>query len=355
MKYFHHKRIQRVRISEPVNHLVEMHRNVRVESYSKLIADKIKNDIDFTKLSHYPDIDPLLDKLANFHSIKSENILVTSGIDSGIKTIFEMCTKSGSNIVCLYPTYAMYKVYADAYDVNIINIISKKDYTIDLNDLLDSLSADVDVVFIPNPHIPIEYTFDILQIKKIIEKAQEYEILVVIDEAYHMFGAPTMVPLIKEYTNLVIARTFSKGLALPSIRLGYLMANEYLTAYLSSRRFAHETNYLTIQIAIWAIDNIDIFKDYNNEVIEAREWLKNNLKELGFDVHGSQSNSLLLNCKTVLNSTKVALELKKKGYLVKSNIPKPFDDCLLITIGNKNTMSCFYDILVAVLKKEGIL
>lgn len=355
MKYFYHKCMERVRIAEPVNDLVEMHRNVRVELYSQEIAEKIKNDIDFTKLSHYPDIGPLIDKLASSHSIKSENILITSGIDSGIKTIFEMCTKPSSNVVCLYPTYAMYKVYADAYDVNIINVISKQDYTIDIDDLLNSLNTDVDVVFIPNPHIPVEYTFDEPQIKTIIEKAQEKGILVVIDEAYYMFGAPTMIPLIREYNNLVIARTFSKGFGLPSIRLGYLMANEELISYLSSRRFAHETNYLTIQIANWAIDHIDIFKNYNNEVIEAREWLKEELKGIGFDVHGSQSNSLLLHCKTVPNSIKIALELKEAGYMVKSNIPKPFDDCLLITIGNINTMAIFYNKLVAILKKEGIL
>lgn len=352
MKYFYNKNINRVRIADPVHELVEMHRNVRVELYSEEIENKIKKDLDLTKLSRYPDVTLLLDKLSNFHGITPNNLLITSGIDSGIKSVFEMCTVvKKSKVVCLAPTYAMYKVYADAYEVELVNVWSKDNLKIDVDDILNVMDDDIDVVFIPNPHIPIEDVLEENDIIRILNKAKDKEILVVVDEAYYMFGAPTMIGLIKEFKNLVVARTFSKGFGLPSIRLGYLIGDEQIISYLGSRRFAHETNYLTLQIAVWALDHVEIFEEYNRQVIEARDWLHNQLQQKNINVHGNMSNSLLLGFDSKNQAQQVAMELKKEGYAVKSNIPEPFDNNLLFTVGTKENMEIFYKVLIKIIER----
>ena len=295
----------------------------------------------------------MIEKLSKTNGVSEDNILITSGIDGGIKTIFEMCTTKSSSILCITPTYAMYQVYADAYDINIINICSRSDLTINVDEIIGAMDHSIDVVFIPNPHIPIEYVFSKIEIKRILDCAKQYEILVVVDEAYYMFGAPTMVDLICEYKNLLVARTFSKGFGLAAIRLGYLAGNPEIISYLSTRRFAHETNMLTCQIAVFALDNITLFQSYANDVVSSRDWVKNELNKLGFESHGSKSNTILLDLETHAKAMKVSKMLSKSGYLVKSNIPEPFNSYILFTVGTKKTMMKFLPVLMKSLNTVG--
>ena len=50
-------------------------------------------------------------------------------------------------------------------------------------------------------------------------------------------------------------RTFSKAWGLSGIRLGYMVANKKLCNYVSKCRSLVETNSLTYQVALWAIEN----------------------------------------------------------------------------------------------------
>ena len=48
----------------------------------------------------------------------------------------------------------------------------------------------------------------------------EMGILVVVDETYHEFCGETVLPLVDEYPNLVVLRTFSKWAGLAGLRIG---------------------------------------------------------------------------------------------------------------------------------------
>src|SRR5207249_6230024 len=52
--------------------------------------------------------------------------------------------------------------------------------------------------------------------------------LVVIDEAYHEFAPQSAVSLLRDYSNLIVLRTFSKAMALAGLRVGYLLASPEL-------------------------------------------------------------------------------------------------------------------------------
>ena len=55
-------------------------------------------------------------------------------------------------------------------------------------------------------------------------------------------------------------RTFSKAWGLPGIRLGYMITNKKLNAYVSKCRSLVETNGFSYEIAKWALENKKYFK-----------------------------------------------------------------------------------------------
>lgn len=345
--------IDRIRIPVQEKEVLEMHRNARIDFYDDKIDKKLKEYLSFQKLNRYPDVDRLYDRLAKFHDIDRNNLLITSGIDGGIKTVFEMCTEEGSRIMVLTPTYGMYYAYSQAYQTEMLSIESdSRTLSISIDRLISNMNDDIDILFLPNPHEPIENVFDIEQLELVISKAQEHDILVFMDEAYYMFGAPTAISLIDKYKNLIVARTFSKGLGLPSIRLGYLIANPDLIRYLESKRFAHETNSLTIDIAVWAMDNIEIFDKYIAEVCSSRDWLITELNHRGFATHGNKSNTILINLSEEDSANYMADQLKEMDIIVRGYLPSPVSSYILVTMGSRKMVEKFLEAFLSIDNKK---
>jgi histidinol-phosphate aminotransferase len=77
------------------------------------------------------------------------------------------------------------------------------------------------VTIICSPNNPTGCLIEHTDLRKLLETSRG---LIVIDEAYHEFAGQSVVPLLSEYENLVVLRTFSKAMAFAALRVGYLLA-----------------------------------------------------------------------------------------------------------------------------------
>jgi len=322
--------IDRTRIKEPNIKLLQMHRNTRIDEHSINFIKRIDNNL----LHRYPIIGEFNEQYAQYLNVKSDNILLTSGVDGAIRSVFESI-KKGATITLLEPTYAMYRVYSSAYEMNIISILPNKEtFKIDLGDVLQAAKKSK-IVFIPNPNAPIENVFNINQIEKLAQYADKYNFILFIDEAYFGFGAPTSIPLIKKYKNIIIARSFSKWFGLPSIRLGCLISNKNMIKQLHSYRLSYETNRLSIAVAEEALNNINYFKKYAQEINKSRSIVKQKMNNLKIKTHGELSNNILINSK---------LDLEQNSILVRQTIPYPAEEWMSVTLGSIKNITLFVDI-----------
>ncbi len=337
--------ISRIRVAEGRNleNGLRLDRNEKVDAWGKEFLKKIFNDKPDYFLSVYPESTNLYKKIASFDSIDESKILITAGIDGGIKTIFEIATDPGDLVGVVSPTYAMYNVYSNLFQTELFEIKYNEDFS--FNDKLFEkfLNSNPSIFFLPNPNQPIESCFGITKLRELAKKLLEKNCLFVIDEAYHLFGSETAVELINEFENVIVARTFSKGFGVPSIRLGYLLASEDNMSVLSKTRFAHESNALSNSVAEYLLDNYQIVREYNDKVIHSRETLKIKLKDLGIKANGNKGNYLLLDLGTKESALKLAEYLKEEIIYVKGPWKKPWEHCLTITIGPIETMQKFID------------
>ena len=114
-------KIKRLRIPENrdlINGL-RLNRNERVQDWESNIYIKIFSKLKKYQLGSYPDNSRIYRKISEFFDIDEETLLVTSGIDGAIKTIWEILTKPGTLIGLIGPSYAMYEVYSNIYDTNL--------------------------------------------------------------------------------------------------------------------------------------------------------------------------------------------------------------------------------------------
>ena len=163
-------------------------------------------------LSVYPDLSNLYKKISQHIFIDESKILVTSGIDGAMKTLWEVICQPGDRIGVPGPTYAMYYVYSKIFNTNLTEIqYLPENRKLDWDQLNDFIDSKPRILFLPNPNQPIEDTLSIEQIDDLAKRTKINDTLLVIDEAYYYFGADTALQLTDQYKNLVVMRTFSKG------------------------------------------------------------------------------------------------------------------------------------------------
>jgi histidinol-phosphate aminotransferase len=343
LKKKHLLKINRIRIPEErdLKYGLRLDRNEKVSNWEEDIYSKIFRNFEGFNLSVYPDLDKIYKKIGKFNKINPKHILLTSGIDGGIRLIFETLLNQKNKIASLHPSYAMYEVYSKIFGMKLIKINFDKDFKIDLKSIDLALKKNVKVLFLPNPNQPVESYFNLKQLEELAKKCLKYECFLFIDEAYYHFGSQTGISLIKKYKNVIVARTFSKGFGVPSIRLGYLMTNIKLIKFLSASRLAHETNALSVKVADYLIDNWHLVKNYNEKVVDAREFVKKELNKININAYGKYGNYLLVDMNNRLQAEKVVKFLKRNKIYVKGPWKEPYQNFFSISVGPKKMMAKF--------------
>jgi histidinol-phosphate aminotransferase len=337
--------LQRIRVSEgrDLENGLRLDRNEKVGIWDKNMLTEIFSKQPDYFLSVYPDSTNLYNKIAKHNGVDTSQVLITSGIDGALKTIYDVMTEPGDLVGVATPTYAMYYVYAKIFQVNLDCIEYTEDLKFNFKAFDAFLEKKPSVFFLPNPNQPVESAFNIDELRVFAQKTLEKNCLFVIDEAYFMFGCDSGLDLINEFENVVITRTFSKGFGVPSIRLGYMMSNASNMNVLTKTRMAHESNSLINAVGEYLLDNYSIVESYNNKVIESRDQLKTELAELGIKSHGSNGNYLLLNIGDSDKAESFVKFLREKLIYVKGPWSKPRDKYITITIGPKELMNKFLD------------
>lgn len=349
------KKIERIRFGEgrDLDNGLRLDRNEKVDVWPRqMMADIFLNKPDWF-LSVYPEPTRLYEKIARYHGVDPSQVMLTSGIDGGLKIIYEIMTEPGDLVGLASPTYVMYQIYAQLFQVELRQIPYTPERNFDMEKFDEFLKEKPSVFFLPNPNQPIESSFTLAELEKFAQKTLEKNCLFVIDEAYHMFGSVSAVELIKKYENIVIARTFSKGFGVPSIRLGYLISNPENMNILAKTRYAHESNSLSNAVAEYLLDHYPMVEKYNADVVKAREYLKKTLGDLGIPAHGRTGNYLLLDLATTERAKQFAAALRDQKIYIKGPWAAPWDRYLTITVGPIPVMERFIAATRAFVTKGG--
>ncbi len=339
------RKVTRIRVSEgrDLDNGLRLDRNEKADVWPrKLLADIFVSKPDWF-LSVYPESTRLYQKLAAFHGVHESELLLTSGIDGGLKTLFEVMTEPGDLVGTVAPTYAMYQVYPKLFQLQLEEIVYTENLKFNFKQFEDFVVRRPTMFFLPNPNQPIDSSFDCAQLEEFARTTLAQNCLFVIDEAYHMFGSLSAIELVRKYENVVIARTFSKGFGVPSIRLGYLISNRDNMEVLSKTRFAHESNSLSNAVAEHLLDNYPMVEQYNAKVIAAREHIKAVLAGMGVLSHGATGNFLLLDLGDAVRAKAYVAALRQEKIYIKGPWPAPWDRYTTITLGPIEVMGRFVD------------
>ncbi|MEP3571382.1 MAG: aminotransferase class I/II-fold pyridoxal phosphate-dependent enzyme, partial [Flavobacteriaceae bacterium] len=196
-------------------------RDEYVSDGSKMIfLDANENPFE-NGLNRYPDPQQrsLKTLLSEQKQVPEQNILLGNGSDEVLDLIFRaFCEPNQDNIITLPPTYGMYKVLAGINAIENREVLLTSDFEPDVLRVLKQVDENSKIIFICSPNNPTGNAF---QKKNVTELLENFNGLVVIDEAYIDFSEnQSWISALESYPNLIITQTFSKAYGMAGIRLG---------------------------------------------------------------------------------------------------------------------------------------
>lgn len=290
-----------------------------------------------------PTADSLVLAIADYYKVKPSQVFVGVGSDDVISLAFLTFFNSKQPILFPDITYSFYDVWANVYGIPFEKQPLDEDFRIRVADYQKPNGG----IILPNPNAPTGIYEELDQIEQIV--AANKDQVVMIDEAYVDFGGKSAYPLVEKYDNLLVIQTFSKSRAMAGLRIGFAIGNEKLIKYLNDVKFSinsYTMNRPSLVLGPLAIADDAYFKSVTGKIIESREWLKMELKKLGFAFTDSKSNFLFATHERVAAKT-IQEKLKERNIYVRYFALPRIDNYLRITVGTQEEV----EILVKELKE----
>ena len=272
--------------------------------------------------------------LSKIKNLNADSIFLGNGSDEPIDLLIRaFCNPGKDRIIITPPTYGMYEVSADINDVGITRVPLSNDYMLDKDGILDAIEPGIKIIFLCSPNNP---TGNCIEPESILEIANRFQGLIVLDEAYIDFSSqPSLIAELTNFKNLVILQTLSKAWGLASLRLGMTFANSEIIDILNMIKPPYNINGATQDLALKALMNHKEMKSMVKEILKQRNLLKTMLSEIPsiIEIYPSEANFLLVKIENA-HETYVNLIENKVIVRDRSNVAL-CENCLRITVGTE--------------------
>jgi histidinol-phosphate aminotransferase len=303
------------------------------------VLDFIKRYVTAVDLSIYPEYDHALEDLARHFSVGIDELTIANGTDEAVQLLINTYVDDGDEVLLLRPSYAMYRFYSELAGSRIGEIgYRQTTLAFPLEELLERISPATRAVLISNPNNPTGTGTTVGAIEQILAKAPNAAVFV--DEAYYEFSGVTVLPLIPEYGNLFVSRTFSKTYGMAAMRCGCLFSRAANMAYVRKAQSPYSVNTLAAMAARIAIEDRQFVEEYVLEVLAARELLYVGLERLKIPYVESQANFVLLQAGD--RASEICGELRNRGVLVRDRSYE-LPGSVRVTVGTRDQVQRFLD------------
>ena len=307
--------------------------------------------MDPSLLRKYPDpaCTALREAIAQTEGLSADRVFVGVGSDDVLAMCFIAFFYGEQPVLFPDITYSFYDVWAELFRIPYRQIPLDDDFQI--------CAGDYEIpnggIMIANPNAPTGQLLPLSVIRQIISRNQDS--IVIVDEAYIDFGGESALPLLEEFDNLVVVRTFSKSRSLAGMRIGAAFASEYLIRCLSDVKYSYNSytmNMPSLIAGTAAVSDQVYFEEVVSKIIATRERIEEPLRRLGFSFHKSSTNFLFVTHK-ICPAGELFEALKKAGIYVRHFRAPRISNYLRITIGTDEEMDALLAFLQSYLSKRG--
>ena len=276
--------------------VVKLNTNENPYPPSPRVAEALAT-FDAGRLRRYPPptAGPFRALAAERLGLAPEQVLATNGGDEALRLAVTAFVDPGQAFAMADPSYSLYEVLAHVQDCRVESVPMADDWSLPADFAERANAAGARLTCIVNPHAPsgaLLYADDLARL------AEALDGVLLIDEAYVDFVDPELehdaTPLVREFDNLLLLRTLSKGYSLAGLRFGFLAGDAGLIEPMATKvRDSYNQDLLAQELAVAAFGDEAHARETWRHVREERTRLYGALVARGFRVPPSQANFLL--------------------------------------------------------------
>ncbi len=330
--------------------------SARSQHLNGILLDANENSLgsviedDRLGLNRYPDPSQskLREEIGKYLNINSNNIFCGVGSDEIIDLLIRIFCEPGNDSVAIFePTYGMYKVVCDIQGVEVNSHELDSNFQVNVEEFISTKSDNCKIAFVCSPNNP---TANVINKNEIIKLAQEFNGIVVVDQAYiDFYDERQLLEEAANFNNLVLLRTFSKAWGMAGARFGFSVTSSEIVEFLMSIKSPYNINKLTEDAVIKALKRTKTKNEFLDQIKEERSFLVSELKKIDKieKVFDSDANFILFK---VSDADSTYNRLAEKNIIVRNRSnQKNLSGCLRVTIGTHTENVEFLKILQKVL------
>ncbi len=309
------------------------------------VSDRVKEAVNKALSSQHRYPDPgcfeLIHKISTVWNVPTTQVAIGNGSNELIDLLIRIFCEPGDAILTSQAAFVAYQVCAQAARVKVKVVDLKPDLTIDLKAIADHFfrhpTSKIRLIFIPNPNNPTGTVVGGAEMDEfLVRLGNRDDVLLVFDEAYTEYvrnkDFKPAAQFYKNYSNVLVLKTFSKVYGLAGFRLGALLAPEYVLEFLNRVRNPFNVNDLAQVAGLAALDDFEYIQKSQQMTWLGLNYFYLELDRLKLKYFKSDANFVLFDTKR--NAQYCFDNLLKKGIILRPVANYGFPKYLRMTVGD---------------------
>ena len=223
----------------------------------------------------------------------AEHILMTVGSSGAINVVLKSLLDPGDEVIILVPFFPEYQFYIENHAGRMVLVETDNEFRPDLARIQAAITARTKAIILNSPNNPtgVVYSAEFVRDLETLISSLDHPVTVIADDTYRSltFDGLTLPEIPALVRRTVVTYSWSKALAIPGERIGYLALSPRLPEVEALRdacTFANRTLGFINAPAIWQQVMMEVadFKIDPGSYQEKRDLLWTGLTRLGYEV-----------------------------------------------------------------------
>jgi len=223
----------------------------------------------------------------------AEHILMTVGSSGAINVVLKSLLDPGDEVIILVPFFPEYQFYIENHSGRMVLVETDNEFRPDLERIAAAISARTKAIILNSPNNPTGavYSAEFVRDLDILISSLDHPVTVIADDTYRSltFDGLTLPEIPALVRRSVVTYSWSKALAMPGERIGYLALSprlEEVDALRNACTFANRTLGFINAPAIWqhVMMQVADLKIDPGSYQEKRDLLWTGLTRMGYEV-----------------------------------------------------------------------
>ena len=250
-------------------------------------------------LNRYPNAaaTELAATLAQRLNVSTDELSFATGSSGLLFALHAIACEPGDEVIFAWRSFEMYPIVTALSGADAVKVPLTDEGRHDLPAMAAAVTDKTRLIVVCSPNNPTGPIVHADELREFLN-AVPRDIIVVLDEAYLEFvrdeQAPDAMALYREFSNVVVLRTFSKAYGLAGLRIGYAVASEEITGALRKAIMPFGVSDMAQHAALASLERQDELDKRVAALVQERERVVAAFAQLEVTHPQTQSNFIWL-------------------------------------------------------------